>query len=100
VWREEVAQLASDMDSNLIFTECEGKLETLLSRLKEREKYPGLSDARIQHLPEIMNHFEPVTELDPRNHIKVKTDSSIDENFHRILSEAYLCRAAQIKSRG
>ncbi len=100
VWREEVAQLASDMDSNLIFTECEGKLETLLSRLKEREKNPGLSDARIQHLPEIMNHFEPVTELDPRNHIKVKTDSSIDENFHRILSEAYLCRAAQIKSRG
>jgi uncharacterized protein len=98
-WREEVAQLALDMDSNLIFTECDCKPETIRSRLKEREKHPGLSDARIQHLPEIINHFEPITELDPHTHIKLKTDDSIDKNFHRILSEAYLCKAAQIKYR-
>jgi len=98
-WREEVAQLASDMDSNLIFVECECKLETLRSRLKERETYTGLSDARIQHLPEIINHFEPTDELGPHTHIKVNTENSIDENFHQLLSEAYLCKSAQIKNR-
>jgi predicted kinase len=74
-----VVQLASDMDSNLIFVECECKPETIQSRLKEREKFNGLSDARIQHLPDIINHFEPITEFDPHAHIKVKTDASIDK---------------------
>jgi uncharacterized protein len=99
VWREEVVRLASDMDSNLIFVECVCKSETIQSRLKEREKFPGLSDARIQHLPQIINHFEPITEVDPHTHVKVKTEGSIDETFHRVLSEAYLCKSAQIKSR-
>ncbi len=99
VWREEVAQLASDMDSNLIFVECECKPETIRSRLKEREKFTGLSDARIQHLPDIIKHFEPITEFGPHTHIKVNTDASIDKAFHRILSEAYLCKSAQIKNR-
>jgi uncharacterized protein len=98
-WREEVVQLASDMDSNLIFVECECKPEIIRSRLKEREKYNSLSDARIQHLPDIIKHFEPITEFGPHIHIKAKTDASIDNTFHRILSEAYLCKAAQIKSR-
>jgi uncharacterized protein len=99
VWREEVVRLASDMDSNLIFVECVCKPETIQSRLKEREKFPGLSDARIQHLPQIINHFEPITEVDPHTHVKVKTEGLIDETFHRVLSEAYLCKSAQIKSR-
>ncbi len=99
-WREEVIRLASDMDATLIFVECECKPETTQSRLKEREKKSsGLSDARVQHLPEILTHFEPVTELDPRIHINVNTDSSIDESFHRVLSEAYLCKSDQIRDR-
>ena len=98
-WREEVFQLASDMDSNLIFVECDCSSETICSRLREREKYTGFSDARIQHLPEIVNHFEPITEFGPQFHIKVNTEDSIDENFHRILSEAYLCKSDQIRNR-
>jgi uncharacterized protein len=98
-WREEVVQLALDLDSNLIVVECECKLKTIQSRLKARENHTGLSDARIQHLPEIISHFEPITELDRDIHIKVKTDISIENTFHEILSNAYLCKSAQIKTR-
>jgi uncharacterized protein len=98
-WREEVVQLASDQDSNLIVVECECKPETIRSRLKERANQTGLSDARIQHLPEIISHFEPITELDRDTHIKVKTDISIEKTFHEILSNGYLCKSAQIKTR-
>jgi uncharacterized protein len=98
-WREEVLQLALDLDSNLIVVECECKPETIRSRLEERENHTGLSDARIQHLPEIISHFEPITELDQDTHIKVKTDISIEKTFHEILSNAYLCKSAQIKTR-
>jgi uncharacterized protein len=97
-WREEVVQLAFDLDSNLIFVECECKPETIRSRLKQREEFSSLSDARIQHLPELISNFEPITELDPRSHIKVKTENSIDETFHQILSRAYLCKSAQIEN--
>jgi predicted kinase len=92
-------QLALDLDSNLIVVECECKLKTIQSRLKARENHTGLSDARIQHLPEIISHFEPITELDRDIHIKVKTDISIENTFHEILSNAYLCKSAQIKTR-
>jgi uncharacterized protein len=98
-WRDEVVQLASDLDSNLIFVECECKHETIKSRLKKREEYPGSSDARIEHLPDLIRNFEPVTELGSHYHIKVKTDNPIDETFHRILSKSYLCKSAQIENR-
>ena len=97
IWREEASQLASDLDSGLIFVECACNPENIISRLKEREKYTGLSDARIQHLPEIIRHFEPITELDPIIHVKISTDKPISQAFHQLLSETYLCKAAQIR---
>jgi uncharacterized protein len=98
-WREQAAQLASDMDSHLIFVECVCKFETIRSRLQEREKYGGFSDARIHHLAEMISHFEPISELDSFNHIKVSTEDSVDKALNKILSQAYLCKSAQIESR-
>lgn len=96
-WREKVVQLASDMDTNLIFIECECDLETIRARLMEREKFTGLSDARIQHLPEILKHFEPLTELAAQHHIKVETRNDTDKTISEVLSYAYLCRSAQVR---
>jgi uncharacterized protein len=98
-WREEVVQLASDLDSNLIVVECDCEPETIRSRLKERENQTGLSDARLQHLPKFISHFEPITEIDQNSHIKVNTDISIEKTFHEILSKAYLSKSAQINTR-
>jgi uncharacterized protein len=97
--RHEVSQLASDMDVNLIFVECHCSKKTLISRLKSRDTLGGISDARVSNIDEIAAHFEPMAELSSRHHIKANTDEAIDKTLHRILSEAYLLKSAQIESR-
>lgn len=95
-WREDVAQLASDTDTNFIFVECKCDAKTIRVRLMEREKNTGLSDARIQHLEDIMQHFDPIRELPPHKYFKISTDTNIDQTFYQILSKAYLCKSDQI----
>ncbi|MFO8084872.1 MAG: AAA family ATPase [Desulfobacterales bacterium] len=97
-WRQEVVQLASDMDSNLIFVECKCNTDIIRKRLIKRENYTGLSDARIQHLPDIIKNFEPITELSKDIHIKIETQIAIEQTLYQLLSEAYLCKSAQIET--
>jgi predicted kinase len=97
-WRQEVVQLAFDMDSNLIFVECKCPTDIIRKRLIKREDYTGLSDAIIQHLPDIIKNFEPITELSNDIHIKIETQTDIGQSLYQLLSEAYLCKSAQVET--
>jgi aminoglycoside phosphotransferase family enzyme len=97
--RAEVVQLAADLDATLLLVECTCSRRTLTERLRARETSAGLSDARIDHLPEMIAHFEPVAELPADTHIQVKTDAPLDRTVHRILAQAYLRTSAQIERR-
>ena len=96
-WREEARRLAADLDTNFVFVECLGRPESLRRRLARREKSPGLSDARPQHLDRMLGDFEPVTELPDQAHVKINTDVSRRKAFARTLDKTYAAECAQVR---
>lgn len=96
-WREEARQLATDLDTNLIFVECVSGEETLKARLKEREPGHSLSDARLEHLPEMIKAFEPLTEVAAETHIRLDTEQPLAASFLELLAAGYTSKCAQVK---
>jgi hypothetical protein len=80
-------RLAEDLDSNLIIVECVAGSPVIRQRLLARQTGRSLSDARLHHLPEFQNVFEPLTEEEENCSIRVNTELCVDDNIHKILSE-------------
>jgi len=95
-WRGEAERLGNDLDCNIIFVECAAVVETLRERLKAREGMPGISDARLQHLDEMVRAFEPLREIHKEAHLRISTDLPFDRCFKEILSKGYAMKCAQI----
>lgn len=96
--REDVQQLARDLDTNLVFVECICREETLRERLEQREaSADSLSDARLQHLSEMIRRFDPLEEQSPWSHLQVETDGPFLRSFMEILSGAYALQCLQVQ---
>jgi aminoglycoside phosphotransferase family enzyme/predicted kinase len=93
--RDEVIRLARDMDTNIIFIECEASYEMLKKRLAEREKIACISDARLPHLKQLTAHFESLDELQSDLYMKINTDESLDDCMRKILSHDYVLLTQQ-----
>lgn len=96
-WRDDARQLAGDLDTNLVFVECLCKKETIRSRLKERETASSLSDARLEHFTQMLEDFEPISELSPKIHLTIDTDQPLRNAFLNVLSQGYACKCDQVK---
>jgi len=96
-WRDDARQLAGDLDTNLVFVECLCKKETIRSRLKERETVSSLSDARLEHFTQMLEDFEPISELSPKIHLTIDTDQPLYNAFGHVLSQGYACKCDQVK---
>jgi aminoglycoside phosphotransferase family enzyme/predicted kinase len=97
-WRDEVRQLASDLDTNLIFVECACGEEIIRWRLEEREGQGGISDARLMHLPRMILEYEAPHEMDSVHLVRVDTSLPFSETLSRILSEGYAKRCLQVRT--
>ena len=95
-WREQVVQLAADLDTNVVFVECVCDEETIRNRLRLREGMDVHSDARLQHLPEMMGEFEPLDELPAESTVRVDTAQSLSGALTEALSEGYARKCAQV----
>lgn len=95
-WRDQVRRLAVDLDTGLIFVECACSEATLVERLKGREEVPGLSDARLQHLPDMIRESEETTELSPEILLRVDTGQPFAKSFSDVLSGGYARKFAQV----
>jgi aminoglycoside phosphotransferase family enzyme/predicted kinase len=96
--REDVRQLADDLDTNLLFIECVCPEEALRERLQQREKSAeSLSDARLQHLSEMIRRFEPLEEQLPQTHLRVETDGPFSRSLMEILSGTYALQCLQVQ---
>ena len=63
-WREEAVRLAQDLDANILFFECVSSLTTIRERLgRRRQGESSGSDARVEHLPGLIDEFENLDEL-------------------------------------
>jgi hypothetical protein len=76
-WRHEVWRLTAYLDTNLIFVEYICKEETIRSMLKQRETTLGLSNARLEHLSQMIEDFAPLVELPGEIHLKMGTDQPL-----------------------
>jgi uncharacterized protein len=96
-WREEARQLATDLDTNIIFVECVCRLATIRKRLEQREQTHGISDARLQHLAEMVDAFEPLSEIPEEMLIRLDTELPLNRSFLELLAAGYARKCAQVK---
>jgi len=96
-WRDAARQMAQDLDTNVVFVECVCDPRIIRSRLKMREQTSGISDARIEHLPDMLADFEDLKELDPEIHLRVSMDRTASKALVRTLSGGYARRCAQVR---
>jgi predicted kinase len=96
-WREEARQLATDLDTNIIFVECHSRVQTIRERLIQREQQLTISDARIEHLTDMVKAFEPLREIPNGIHIRLDTEQSRTGSFLELLTAGYACKCAQVK---
>jgi len=87
--RDEAIRLADDMDTNIIFVECTASHEILKKRLFARESTFTISDARLQHLEDMLARFEPMDHLGDDMHIPINTEAILDESMRKIISLDY-----------
>lgn len=88
--RREVLRLAEDMDADIVFVECRCPEAVIRKRLREREKSPSVSDARLMHLPEFKARYEALDEIPPAIKIMIDTSEPLEENLEKILLRADL----------
>ncbi|MDR3553221.1 MAG: AAA family ATPase [Syntrophobacteraceae bacterium] len=96
-WREEAVRLAGDLDANILFLECVSSQNTLLERLGRREGEGGPSDARREHLPGLMQEFEPLDEPPPENRMRIDTEAPLEAGLASVLSTIYSKKQAQVE---
>ena len=96
-WRQEARQLAADLDVDILFVECCCAVETIQRRLENREQQTAVSDARAQHLPDFLAHFEPLEELHPEHHLRINTDAPPEMVFAAVLAGGYAAKRAQVR---
>jgi uncharacterized protein len=96
-WREEARQLAMDLDTSIIFVECICRLATISERLEQREQRLSISDARLQHLTDMVEAFEPLSEIPGETHIRLDTEQPFNRSLLELLAAGYARKCAQVK---
>ncbi|MBC2742220.1 MAG: AAA family ATPase [Desulfosarcina sp.] len=74
--RAEVLRIAKHRQSTPVFVECRAAEPILAARLLKRETEPSVSDARLVHLEDFKNRFEPIARIGNEIHIPVDTGTS------------------------
>jgi len=96
-WRKDARQLAVDLDTNLIFVECACAQATLRKRLENRERSKNISDARLQHLSDMVRSFEPLNEVPNEAHLRVDTEKPFESSLLELLAGGYARKCVQVE---
>jgi len=88
-YRLEAMRLAQDLNSNIIFIECIAPEKIIKERLLKRETQASISDARLDLFEQFKERFEPLNEVPEKIHIRINTQSPLDESIQQILSSVH-----------
>lgn len=97
-WRREARQLALDLDTGVVFVECVCPEATIRDRLQRRRAEGSLSDARVEHLADMIQSFEPLSEAVSSEYFTVDTGGSLHRALVQLLAEGYRRRCEQVKA--
>jgi aminoglycoside phosphotransferase family enzyme/predicted kinase len=90
--RRVILDLAAAFKIPVLWVVCEVEENVLRRRLKDREKVPSVSDARLDHLEHFKSKWEPLEEISEASKLPVNTGSS----WKRLLGDI-LARGHQVK---
>lgn len=85
VRRAEVLRIAEHRQSAPVFVECRTTEPILAARLLKRETEPSVSDARLIHLEDFKNRFEPIARIGNEIHIPVDTGTPLAVSLRQML---------------
>jgi aminoglycoside phosphotransferase family enzyme/predicted kinase len=94
-YRQQVRQLSADLGATVIFVECRSPQTLIRQRLKERQNNKQISDARLEHLPDLLQTFEPLEELPEETYLAIHTDRQLMDNLVDLFAESYLLQGRQ-----
>lgn len=72
-WRQRALELADKRNALAILVECRVDDAGLVQRLKQRDRQPSLSEARLNHLGGFKKRFEPLQPMRGVIHIRLDT---------------------------
>jgi predicted kinase len=78
--RNAAARTATDRGVPFLFIECRADQAVCRDRLARREARPSVSDGRLEVFDDFVAGWEPVTEIDPANHVVVDTTQPLERN--------------------
>lgn len=88
--RREASMAAREVSAEILFVECRAPERLLKKRLKKRETEPSVSDARLFHLDDFKQRFEPLDEIHSKQRIAVDTSKPVAGCLSDILRAAFL----------
>jgi aminoglycoside phosphotransferase family enzyme/predicted kinase len=82
--RQQARELARELGAEFLFVECRVPPELCRQRLRERASGPSISDGRAEIFDEFANAYEPVLELDAREHVVLDSSGPVGESVARL----------------
>lgn len=73
--REAARARAAALGCEFVFVECVPPLAVCRKRLAQRERGPSTSDGRAEIFDDFVRSYEPVTELDSTQHVRIDTSA-------------------------
>ena len=96
-WRENALRIAHDCESDILFVECRCSEEQIVQRLRRREITQGLSDARLQHLPDMIREFESMETIEGQYRIAIDAHGPVSQCAHQVVAQGYDRKCVRIK---
>ncbi|HKO94090.1 MAG TPA: AAA family ATPase, partial [Polyangiaceae bacterium] len=73
-----------------VLLECRVPLDVTRARLLGRAQGPSESDGRSQIFDDFAARFEPITELDPSEHVIVDTGGNLEQSLAQLRARGLL----------
>jgi len=86
-----------DCESDILFVECRCSEEQIVQRLRRREITQGLSDARLQHLPDMIREFESMETIEGQYRIAIDAHGPVSQCAHQVVAQGYDRKCVRIK---
>jgi aminoglycoside phosphotransferase family enzyme/predicted kinase len=93
-------RLASSVGASFQFVECRATDEVARARLAERARGPSVSDGRLEIYADFVAHYEPVTELEPAEYLRVDTSGTLERSLAQLGPATSSIRSASTPSTG
>jgi predicted kinase len=97
--RQKLIHLAAVSGARIVFAECRAPKAVLRSRLKARDHASSVSDARLAHFDSLKARFEPLTEIQPGQHVVIDTTQRSEACLRDLFAAVELDEANHLPGR-